>query len=455
MTALLAAIWPQHRANARLVRQPGSEADLGPFLNVVTWILLVTSGLAVLTRLVTKRALKRRIDVDDAFVVAALLTSIGSGIAVSVQTRNGLGRDIALLSEAQIVAYEKSEYANKLLYIATLALAKLSIISLLMILTASDQHRNLGISLTIFIALWGVVSVFVAAFQCGLDEPWKFIRAGSRCISLAAFWRGVAAMNMLTDLCLILFPVHVICTLQMSTSKKITILCFFGARSLDIVATAIQITYIPAFASPNPTRTLWKWTLTAQIISCITILTSCVPYLRPLLEALPSGLYGADELRRRGTPSELGYSRDRSKIGSYKLSSGGSFAPSTVSPEKQKKSLGESGCGCGSGGGGGIRRWMPMLNEDTGIANSASGVPGGPRRPDGRMDVKISAAGKGAERERERERWETDSTGSQVKIVKTTVVSAEWEDVEARRGGSFGGNGDDEGEEIVVVGGKK
>jgi len=40
------------------------------------------------------------------------------------------------------------------------------------------------------------------------------------------------------------------------------------------------------------------------------------------------------------------------------------------------------------------------------------------------MDVEISTGAV------EQGRWETDSTGSQVKIVKTTVVSAEWEDVE-------------------------
>lgn len=62
------------RAPFHLVaRQPGSDKDLGPFLNVITWILLITSALAVLTRLVTKRALRRRIDVDDGFVVAALV----------------------------------------------------------------------------------------------------------------------------------------------------------------------------------------------------------------------------------------------------------------------------------------------------------------------------------------------------------------------------------------------
>lgn len=106
-------------------RQPGSRDNLGPFLNVVTWVLLITSALAVLTRLVTKRALKRRVDVDDAFVLLALvrwthreaehprltiyaqITSIGSGASVSIQVTNGLGRSFSMLTEKEVEAYLK------------------------------------------------------------------------------------------------------------------------------------------------------------------------------------------------------------------------------------------------------------------------------------------------------------------------------------------------------------
>lgn len=42
----------------------------------------------------------------------------------------------------------------------------------------------------------------------------------------------MGVVNILTDLALIGFPMHVVITLQMSTTKKITILTFFGARSL-------------------------------------------------------------------------------------------------------------------------------------------------------------------------------------------------------------------------------
>ncbi|KAH6611946.1 hypothetical protein C7974DRAFT_406639 [Boeremia exigua] len=394
-------------------RHPGSRDDLGPFLNVVTWILLITSALAVVTRLVTKRALRRRVDVDDVFVVLALIASIGSGASVSVQVANGLGREFSALNSIETDAYFKAEYANKILYIATLALAKLSIISLLMILTASDRHRHLGLALTGFIALWGLVSVIATSFQCGSTSPW---RQNSGCINFVAFWQGMGVINMLTDLALILFPVHVIVTLQMSTAKKVTILTFFGARSLDIVATAVQMAYIGGFASDNPTRDLWKWTLVTQIVECITILTSCIPYLRPLLESIPSGLYGSDEIRRRGTPSELGYSRR--KDGSYQLSSTDSKPDGTSAQSRPQSKKGRNE--------GGMRRFLPMLSQDrTTHSNSASGVPGGPRRLDGRIDVEITATKTKSEKEK---KWETDSIGSNSKILKTTVVSAEWEE---------------------------
>jgi len=83
-----------------------------------------------------------------------------------------------------------------------------------------------------------------------------------------------------------------------------------------------------------------------------------------------------------------------------------------------------------------------MLNE-TSHANSASGLPGGPKRTDGNVNVKISAEVVG-----DAERWETESTESQTKIKKTTVMCAEWEE---RESGDKGRGRD----EIEVVGKRK
>lgn len=68
-----------------------------------------------------------------------------------------------------------------------------------------------------------------------------------------------------------------------------------------------------------------------------------------------------------------------------------------------------------------------LSQERTTHTNSASGLPGGPRRPDGETGVEIVAVKR---TDGEEKRWETDSTGSHSKILKTTVVSAEWEEAQ-------------------------
>jgi hypothetical protein len=211
------------------------------------------------------------------------------------------------------------------------------------------------------------------------------------------------------------------CTITVSCSRPIILFHSLTSHS-DVIATSVQTAFLSGFSSPNPTRDLWKWTLVTQIIECITILTSCVPYLRPLIESLPSGLYASDDHRRRGTPSELGYSRTKS--GSYQLSSSQSHArPSHSEKRSQTRSKNRR-----SHNENGMKRFLPMLSQArTTHSNSASGLPGGPRRPDGETGVQISA---GKRTSGDDKKWETESTGSYSKILKTTVVSAEWEEAE-------------------------
>lgn len=78
----------------------------------------------------------------------------------------------------------QAEYANSILYIATLGFSKLSIISLLMILTASKLHRHLGLGFAAFMALWAAFSICVLAFQCGTTHPWSFLGDKKMCFNI-------------------------------------------------------------------------------------------------------------------------------------------------------------------------------------------------------------------------------------------------------------------------------
>lgn len=77
------------------------------------------------------------------------------------------------------------------------------------------------------------------------------------------------------------------------------------------MATACQLVYTNELQSSNVTSDIFPWILCAQIVQTISIITSCIPYLRPLLDAFPSGMMVNDDLNRHGTSSNYlnGYTK--------------------------------------------------------------------------------------------------------------------------------------------------
>jgi hypothetical protein len=51
----------------------------------------------------------------------------------------------------------------------------------------------------------------------------------------------------------------------------------------------------------------WQVALCTQLMLCLSISTACIPYLRPFLDSLESGLLRSDDLRRRGMEGSYGY----------------------------------------------------------------------------------------------------------------------------------------------------
>jgi hypothetical protein len=92
--------------------------------------------------------------------------------------------------------------------------------------------------------------------------------------------------------------------------------------------TIIQIVLLnQASASRNPTFDLWPFVTSTQAIQCISFVTACIPYLKPFLKSLESGLFRADDLHGFGTTFMDSQSRGASS--SKGLSSKGKTSLST------------------------------------------------------------------------------------------------------------------------------
>ena len=74
----------------------------------------------------------------------------------------------------------KMIYIGKLLFIASVNLARLSIIDFIGLLAVSDWITRLNRIIFSIVSLWTVIALFAFAFQCQLPLPWN--SEASRCI---------------------------------------------------------------------------------------------------------------------------------------------------------------------------------------------------------------------------------------------------------------------------------
>ena len=131
---------------------------------------------------------------------------------------------------------------------------------------------------------------------------------------------------------------------------------------------------------------MWRVVICTQVVQCLSIISACIPYLKPFLESLESGLMRADDLRRR----------DNTGLYGSKGESGGSGYNSSNKSSKFGR----------------LKR--PHELSTLGSGGNAIGF--------GRNDATVIAGG------RDTSDWDTDSRHSRSKIIRETrtwMVAAE------------------------------
>lgn len=78
------------------------------------------------------------------------------------------------------------------------------------------------------VALWAVAGVLALALQCDLPKPWSL--GPSSCVDQYALHAGLGAVNILTDLLIVLLAFLMMRTTQVATTKKWAVVALFGLR---------------------------------------------------------------------------------------------------------------------------------------------------------------------------------------------------------------------------------
>lgn len=91
-----------------------------------------------------------------------------------------------------------------------------------------------------------------------------------------------------------------------------------GAASVQLVI------FSRVYSNPNTTNTIWVPILLNQVTRCLSLITACIPYLKPFMESLESGVVRVEDV----PDAEEYWSTNRSEASRYVLSDLSNSAPS-------------------------------------------------------------------------------------------------------------------------------
>lgn len=287
-----------------------STDNYSSLISIIAWVFLVTTFLGVVARLSTRVAIARRFKTDDLLIVVALTLSIGYAVSLSMEAVNGLGRHMSSLDEGQLQKVHQLNYASAFLYAGTLSCTKLSVVALLWSISPKALHRRWCFAIGVLVTIWTVTSVFVIAFQCQIPKTWEL--NGKKCISEIAFWSYFETVNIITDLMLILLPLSIVWVLQARKARKAIIFGCFAVRILVVPTAVIRIVYLTKVSNTGDfTLRAWPAALCALIEESLSVIAACIPYLKPFLDSLESGMMNNDQLRREGLTELYGHTKSR------------------------------------------------------------------------------------------------------------------------------------------------
>ncbi|KAH7127207.1 hypothetical protein B0J11DRAFT_505914 [Dendryphion nanum] len=285
----------QHSSTMYLMARAGSVTadDKSTAVMIATWVTLAVVVIMFISRQGIRYMQNKKVTVDDVFIFLATTFAIGLSVTTLVLASQGLGvREQLTTPRANILM--KAHYASDFLYVLSICFPKLTLVAFFHRIVVQRAERRITQVFGIFIIAWTLASLAAVAFQCSLPRPWEMMTL--RCYNKGIFWIVYCIIDMTTEVGLVMLSVNLVAYLRVRLSRKLIVVACFAPRILVIVAALARLVFLfPITPHDNPEFNLWIPVVCTQVHVCLSIATACIPYIKPIFEALD----GSDARRRK------------------------------------------------------------------------------------------------------------------------------------------------------------
>ncbi|KAJ5689815.1 hypothetical protein N7462_004207 [Penicillium macrosclerotiorum] len=264
-----------------------SEVELVSDYRLILGVCLSLTALMVVTvglRLFVRAQASRLGPADYVMIVSMTFSIIYSALCIS-QSRYGLGLPLKLRPKADLATYTKLNYAGRPFYQLGIAGFKVSLCLSYLRLLSGTSKTFYRVLIWIVIALstaGHIAGTLVLIFDCTpVQKAWKSDVSGS-CLPVGATFYGLAIFTIICDVVIIFLPIPLLLNLNIKPAQKAGVVCLFMLGLFTTICSVLRLTQIHrvAFGDGNSTMLVLWGTIEFNVGN----ITTCVPYLAPLLK---------------------------------------------------------------------------------------------------------------------------------------------------------------------------
>ncbi|KAK5662176.1 hypothetical protein OQA88_8081 [Cercophora sp. LCS_1] len=271
-------------------------------------VALSVATVAVALRFWARAGIMRVVGLEDWFILAALLFSVGVTACLGLQLRLGLGKHVVYVPPDDLAEYFKISIITTIIYVLSLTFTKLSILCLYIRVLTYDYVRLAAKTLLGMVLLshaYILATLFTACVP--LDAFWDFSkRETSFCQPLPVYWSH-AGLNIVTDFLIFMLPLTVMHKIRTHRPQKIALFAIFILAFSVCIISLTRALLLARDVDRGATDVTWDAAGTANWNSFeinIAILCACLTTMKPvfarffpgLLSPYPSAIPDEDEI---------------------------------------------------------------------------------------------------------------------------------------------------------------
>ncbi|KAI0844133.1 hypothetical protein F5Y00DRAFT_249427 [Daldinia vernicosa] len=218
-------------------------------------------------------------------IVSLILFCAQCGLIIDFIVRHGAFETGPPLTHPEVVELLRMTWICEFLFSGIITTVKLSILWFYYsIFSVNETCKRATLTTAGLCILWFTINIFIIAFQCHpVDAFWTELDSDLYCLSSTNFLLGYETTNLLLDVVILCIPFSMLGTLQLSLTRKISLLVIFMLGGLVCIASIVRLTTIYPLPDPTKNFDFSVFILWGEIQSGVAILCACLPTLGPLL----------------------------------------------------------------------------------------------------------------------------------------------------------------------------